>query len=175
MNLSFRLAGLYFIINLYAFPLQIGASASVISTKDNFLLMECEPVANTGKPKWEKVTASQVNEIHKVLRTAFNQARRWKLIKENPFLDTDVPEHKSKERPAFSPNEFEKILEYTDVPEDYDRYVIHVALEQSSIVQQMEDDYLKVDDESVTPDKEVLLQFIAEHPELITELLSAKK
>jgi len=94
----------------------------------NFLLTECEPVHIPGKPKREHMTASQVNEIHKVLRTAFNQAKRWKKIKENPFVDADVPEHKAKERPALSPEEFEKVLAYTDTPDDYERYVIHVAL-----------------------------------------------
>jgi len=121
------------LFNNYVYPYfghhkMAGVTTKMVDDYYNFLLTECEPVANTGKPKREKVTASQINEIHKVLRTAFNQARRWKLIKENPFLDADVPEHKSKERPAFSPNEFEKVLVYTDVPDDYDRYVIHVAL-----------------------------------------------
>ena len=103
-------------------------TAMLIDEYYNYLLMECEPVHNPGQPKRERMTASQVNEIHKVLRTAFNQARRWKLIKENPFVDADVPEHKAKERPAFSPDEFEKILAFTDSPSDYERYVIHVAL-----------------------------------------------
>lgn len=100
----------------------------IIDEYYNFLLSECKPVRNPGGPKKERMTASQVNEIHKVLRTAFNQAKRWKHIKENPFLDADVPEHKHKERPALSPDEFEKVLAYTDNPDDYERYVLHVAL-----------------------------------------------
>ena len=54
------------------------------------------------------------------------------------------------------------------------RYSKTYQEEQSNIVQKMEEDYLKEDSEAVTPDKQVLLQFIAEHPELINELLSAK-
>lgn len=71
---------------------------------------------------------SSVQETHKVLRIAFNQARRWKNIRENPFLDADIPEYKSKERPAFAPGEFETILDYTDNASDYERYTLHVAL-----------------------------------------------
>jgi len=121
------------LFNNYVYPyfghhLLSRVSTKLIDDYYNFLLTECVPVRNPGKPQRERMTASQVNEIHKVLRTAFNQARRWKIINENPFVDADVPEHKTKERPAFSPDELEKILDYTDRPENYDMYVIHVAL-----------------------------------------------
>jgi len=94
----------------------------------DFLLKKCVPVISNNSNIKERVTAATVRDIHKVLRTAFNQAKRWKLIRQNPFLDADVPEHKSKDRPAFAPSEYEKILEYTDDPNDYERYTIHVAL-----------------------------------------------
>ena len=51
------------------------------------------------------------------------------------------------------------------------RYSKTYQEEQSNIVQKMEEDYFKEDSGAVTPDKQVLLQFIAEHPELINESL----
>lgn len=111
----------------------IDVTAKMIDDYYNFLIKECPLVANMGKGKKAKqeknlVTPALVRDIHKLLRTAFNQAKRWKHIKQNPFLDADVPDHKSKERPAFAPEEFEKVLEYTDDDSDYERYTIHVAL-----------------------------------------------
>ena len=110
----------------------IDVTTEMIDDYYNFLVTECPLVANMGKKKAssekELVTPALVKDIHKLLRTAFNQAKRWKYIKNNPFLEADVPDHKSKELPAFAPEEFEKILAYTDDDSDYDRYTIHVAL-----------------------------------------------
>ena len=98
-----------------------------------FLVTKVELVGSrsaTRRSQTEKkyVTPSLVQDIHKILRTAFNQAKRWKYIQQNPFLDADLPEYKEKERPAFSPEEFEKVLNYTDEPEDYERFTLHLAL-----------------------------------------------
>ena len=106
----------------------VDITTQMIDDYYDFLLKQCPLVANRGNQKGGKVTPALVRDIHKVLRTAFNQARRWKNIRQNPFLDADVPDHKAKERPAFAPEEFERILEYTDDPSDYERYTIHVAL-----------------------------------------------
>lgn len=108
----------------------VDVTTKMIDDYYDFLIKKCYLVANRGKGKQGKqhVTPALVHDIHKVLRTAFNQARRWKYIRQNPFVDADVPDHKSKERPAFAPEEFEKILEYTDDDSDYERYTIHVAL-----------------------------------------------
>ena len=106
----------------------VDVTTQMIDDFYDFLIKKCEPVANRGSSKKRGVSAALVKDIHKILRTAFNQAKRWKLIKQNPFLDADVPEYKSKERPAFSPGDFEKVLDYTDDDSDYERYTIHVAL-----------------------------------------------
>lgn len=108
----------------------VDVTTKMIDDYYDFLIKKCFLVANRGKGKQEnqRVTPALVHDIHKVLRTAFNQARRWKYIQQNPFIDADVPDYKSKERPAFAPEEFEKILEYTDDDSDYERYTIHVAL-----------------------------------------------
>ena len=94
----------------------------------NFLVLRCVPVAQKRKQTSHYISAGVVCDIHKVLHTAFNQAKRWNYIQQNPFVDADVPDYKSTERPALSPEEFEKILEYTDDDSDYERYTIHVAL-----------------------------------------------
>lgn len=110
----------------------VDITTQMIDTYYDFLIKECPLVANRGKQKGSDegghVTSAIVRDIHKVLRTAFNQARKWKYIRQNPFNDADLPEHKEEERPAFSPDEFEWILDYTDDPSDYERYTIHVAL-----------------------------------------------
>ena len=106
----------------------VDVTTQMIDDYYDFLIKKCVLVANKGNKKSNRVTPALVGDIHKVLRTAFNQAKRWKNIRQNPFLDADVPEHKSKERPAFAPGEFEMILDYTDDASDYDRYAIHVAL-----------------------------------------------
>lgn len=103
-------------------------STKMIDDYYNFLVSKCVSVAQKGKQPDHHISAGLVRDIHKVLRTAFNQAKRWKHIQQNPFVDADVPDHKSKERPALAPEEFEKILEYTDDDSNYERYTIHVAL-----------------------------------------------
>ena len=106
----------------------VDITTQMIDDYYDFLIKKCVPVANMGGKKSKHVSPALVHDIHKVLRTAFNQAKRWKYIRQNPFLDADVPEHKCKERPAFAPDEFEKILDYTDDDSDYERFTIHVAL-----------------------------------------------
>ena len=103
-------------------------STKMIDDYYNFLVSKCVSVAQKGKQPDHHISAGLVRDIHKVLRTAFNQAKRWKHIQQNPFVDADVPDHKSKQRPALAPEEFEKILEYTDDDSNYERYTIHVAL-----------------------------------------------
>ncbi|MCL2084577.1 MAG: tyrosine-type recombinase/integrase [Oscillospiraceae bacterium] len=120
-------------MNNYVYPYLghhriVDVTTKMIDDYYDFLIKRCVPVANRGSQRKKRVTPAAVHEIHKVLRTAFNQAKRWKNIRQNPFLDADVPEHKSKERPAFAPGEFEKILDYTNDASDYERYTIHVAL-----------------------------------------------
>lgn len=94
----------------------------------HFLMTEAEPVSNMGKPKRERISASTIHDIHKVLRCAFNQAKRWEYIAKNPFLDATLPEHKEKHRSALTPGQLFKVLEFTDRPDCYDCYLIHCAM-----------------------------------------------
>lgn len=68
-----------------------------------FLMNEAEPATNMGKPKRKHISASTIHDIHKVMRCAFNQAKRWEYIAKNPFLDATLPEHKECKRSALTP------------------------------------------------------------------------
>lgn len=94
----------------------------------HFLLFEAEPVTNPGKPKREHLTTSIIHDIHKVLRCAFNQAVKWEYIAKNPFLNATLPEHKEKKRAALTPEQLQKVMEFTDRPDIYDYYLIHCAI-----------------------------------------------
>lgn len=95
----------------------------------HFLLYTAEPVTNMGKPKRERITASTIHDIHKVLRCAFNQAVKWEYIAKNPFLNATLPEHKEKKRPALTPDQLHRVLEFTDRPDIYDYFLIHCAIQ----------------------------------------------
>ena len=84
-------------------------------------------MTGTGREK-EKVTPSLINDIHKLMRCAFNQAKKWQYVSVNPFLDATLPEHKMKVRPALTPAQLEEIFLYTDNMDQYDLYLIHTAM-----------------------------------------------
>jgi len=88
-----------------------------------WLVTECKGASSNGL-----VTPNTANDIHKTMRCAFNKAVQWQYIESNPFLKATVPEHKSKIRPALTPSEIEKVLDYTDSPNDYDLFLIHCAI-----------------------------------------------
>lgn len=96
----------------------------------NWLITECKTVDNKYRPRKnaQHVSRSVVNDIHKILRCAFNQAKKWQYIGSNPFLDAEVPKYKSKVRPALTPTQLEEVIRYTDRPDNYDLYMIHCAI-----------------------------------------------
>jgi len=94
----------------------------------HFLLTEAEPATNMGKPMRDRITASTIHDIHKVLRCAFNLAVRWEYIIKNPFLNATLPEHHEKERKVLGPEQILKIVDFTCRPEYYDYYMIHCAI-----------------------------------------------
>ncbi|MBQ7769498.1 MAG: tyrosine-type recombinase/integrase [Oscillospiraceae bacterium] len=95
----------------------------------HFLLTEAEPATNMGKPMRDHVTPSMIHDIHKVMRCAFNQAKKWEYIAKNPFLDATLPEHKESKRDALTPEQLQRLLDFTDRPEIYDLYVMHCAIQ----------------------------------------------
>lgn len=94
----------------------------------HYLETEAEPATNMGKPMRERITASTIHDIHKVLRCAFNLAVRWEYIKKNPFLNATLPDHKEKQRVALEPDQILKVLDYTCRPDQYDYFLIHCAI-----------------------------------------------
>lgn len=48
-------------------------------------------VVNNVQPKSEYLTPHTIREIHKVLRTAFNQAVKWELMTKNPVVNATLP------------------------------------------------------------------------------------
>ena len=95
----------------------------------DYLLDEAEPVAHMGRPKREKIAPSVIRDIHKVMRCAFNQAKKWEYITKNPFLNATVPEYKEKQRDALTPDQLHRILQYTDDPSNYTLYMMHCAIQ----------------------------------------------
>lgn len=57
-----------------------------------------------------KVSASTIKSINKLLKCAFNMAKKWELVKKNPFENATLPNHKYKERQALSPEEIMVLL-----------------------------------------------------------------
>ena len=97
----------------------------------DFLLKEAEPVANPGSKPKKHLTARTVIALHRLLRCAFNRAVKWEYIGKNPFLNATPPEHKERQRPALTPEQLIKVLDFTDRPEIYDYYMIHCAIQLS--------------------------------------------
>ena len=77
----------------------------------------------------EHISPSTIHDIHKVLRCAFNQAKKWEYIAKNPFLDATLPEHKEAKRDALTPEQLQRVLDFTDRTDIYDLYVIHCAIQ----------------------------------------------
>lgn len=57
-----------------------------------------------------------VREIHKLLRSAFNQAVRWELISRNPVLNATLPKEEHKERDIWTAETLSKAMEVCDDP-----------------------------------------------------------
>ena len=72
-------------------------------------------ISPTGKkPAQEFVTTSTVREIHKLLRSCFEQAVKWELIEKNPCIYATVPKHKSKKREIWTAETLMHALEVCD-------------------------------------------------------------
>ena len=60
------------------------------------------------------VTEATVNEIHKILRSAFRQAVKWELMEKNPAVLATVPKAKRKEREIWTADMLMKALDACD-------------------------------------------------------------
>ncbi|MCL2200685.1 MAG: site-specific integrase, partial [Oscillospiraceae bacterium] len=122
------------LLNNYVYPHRGTEKLASIKTKDiddfyHFLLHESEPVTTAGKPRRQHISPSIIHDIHKLLRCAFNQAKRWDYIEKNPFDNATLPEYKEKVRQILTPEQVMQVLEHTDRPDDYNYYVIHCAVQ----------------------------------------------
>jgi len=60
----------------------------------------------------KKLSPKTVRHVHGVLRSALNQAVKWRLLAINPALAVDLPKQKKKEMKAFSVEEAGKFLQH---------------------------------------------------------------
>lgn len=66
------------------------------------------------KPKNEFLSAHTVREIHKLLRSAFNQAVKWELMAKNPSLNAELPKEEHEERAIWTVEDMMRALEVCD-------------------------------------------------------------
>ncbi len=85
---------------------------------DNFYksLLKVKPKSTKyKKAQTEYLTAHTVREIHKFLRSAFNQAVKWELMSRNPVLNATLPKEQHKKREIWTA---ETLLHALEVCED---------------------------------------------------------
>ena len=68
-------------------------------------------VVQNKKPKNEYLTVHTVREIHKFLRSAFNQAVKWELMTRNPVLNATLPKEEHQNRAL------KKLIQDNDLPD----------------------------------------------------------
>lgn len=71
-------------------------------------------VVQNKKPKNEYLTVHTVREIHKFLRSAFNQAVKWELITRNPVLNATLPKEEHQKREIWTAETLMHALEVCD-------------------------------------------------------------
>lgn len=107
-------------------------------TMDRFfqsLLSVKAKVVNNRKPKNEYLTVHTVREIHKLLRSAFNQAVKWEMMSRNPVLNATLPQEEHKARDIWDAPTLFKALELCD--DDILRLAINLAFSCSLRVGEM--------------------------------------
>ena len=72
-------------------------------------------VTQNHKPQSEYLTPTNIQRIHKLLRSAFNQAVMWELMARNPCLNATLPKAEAKKRQIWTA---ETLLHALEVCED---------------------------------------------------------
>ena len=122
------------LLHNYIYPYWKDVPITDVTVKDvdiyyTQLIAEGKASTKKHRPKRAKaISASTVNDIHKVLRCAFNRVLKWQYIDSNPFIHATLPEFRSKVRPALTPDEVKQVLDFTDNPDDYDLFLVHCAV-----------------------------------------------
>ena len=71
-------------------------------------------VVNNRKPNTEYLSCHAVREVHKLLRSAFNQAVKWELMQKNPCINATLPQEEHKARDIWNAPTLFKALELCD-------------------------------------------------------------
>lgn len=80
-------------------------------------LLKCEAVPNNAKkPKKKLLTANTVRDIHKILRSCFNQAIKWDMISKNPTANAMLPKAESAKRDIWTAETLFDALHVCDDP-----------------------------------------------------------
>ena len=114
----------------YVRPLIGEMQLSALNTRvmDQFYrsLQKVKPVVvNNVQPKNEFLTAHTVREIHKILRTAFNQAVKWELMPKNPVVNATLPKEEHVPRNIWTADTLFKALDVCD--DDMLRLALNLA------------------------------------------------
>ena len=96
----------------------------------------------------QKMSPRTVISVHRTLRCAFNQARRWKKIPENPATDASPPKWRNKERVIWSEDEVYSALD--NLPLGPLLIALHIAIACSARIGEILG--LTWDDIEVTPE-----------------------
>lgn len=92
------------LINNYILPIIGDVKLAEINTRfiEKYYqkLLKTPAVINPmiGKRMNEYVSTSTIRDIHKLLRSCFQQAIKWELMEKNPCIYATVPKHKTKKR-----------------------------------------------------------------------------
>ena len=69
-----------------------------------------------GKRKHQFVSPSTVRSVHKILRSAFEQAVKWELMEKNPCIYATLPKYTSKKRDIWTAETLFRALKVCDDP-----------------------------------------------------------
>lgn len=108
-------------------------------------------VVNNRKPNTEYLSCHVVREVHKLLRSAFNQAVKWELMQKNPCANATLPQEEHKPRDIWDAPTLFKALELCD--DDILKLAINLAFSCSLRVGEMLGltwDCVEISDASIT-------------------------
>ena len=105
------------IIDHYILPLIGDVKLENVNTR--FLEQYYRQLQNTkavvnpmvGKSRNELVGSSTIRDIHKLLRSCFEQAVKWELMEKNPAVHATVPKYKSRKREIWSAETLRKAFD----------------------------------------------------------------
>ncbi len=99
------------------------------------LLKVKSKVTNNRKPNNEYLSNHVVREIHKLMRSAFNQAVKWELMAKNPCINATVPKEEHKARDIWDAETLFKAIELCE--DDIIKLAINLAFSCSLRVGEM--------------------------------------